>query len=113
MRLSVSLIAAPYRASMDVSAAFAGRQLGSLRVLAIVQVTTLALIVIRVLAGISPSGLTRRRQAGYAGRLNQNRVWPSAESAPTRPPLASMSCFTIASPIPAPPRAWSRDFSTR
>jgi drug/metabolite transporter (DMT)-like permease len=58
--------------------------------------------------GRSPSG--RERQPG---RLNQNRVWPSAESAPTRPPPASTSCLTIASPMPAPPRARSRDFSTR
>ena len=51
--------------------------------------------------------------AGQAGRLNQNRVRPSRDSAPTRPPPCSTSCFTIASPIPAPPRSRSRDFSTR
>ncbi len=47
------------------------------------------------------------------GRLNHTRVWPSPDSAPTRPPADSMSCLTIARPIPAPPRARSRDFSTR
>lgn len=48
-----------------------------------------------------------------AGRLNQKRVTPSVDSAPTLPPEASTSCLTIASPMPAPPRARSRDFSTR
>jgi hypothetical protein len=48
-----------------------------------------------------------------AGRLNQNRVLPAADSAPTRPPADSTSCLTIAKPMPAPPRARSRDFSTR
>ena len=56
------------------------------------------------------AALSARRQPG---RLNQNRVWPPADSAPTRPPPASTSCFTIARPMPAPPRARSRDFSTR
>ncbi len=50
---------------------------------------------------------------GQAGRLNQIRVRPSADSAPTWPPVVSTSCFTMANPIPAPPRAGSRDFSTR
>jgi len=48
-----------------------------------------------------------------AGRLNQNCVLPAADSAPTRPPADSTSCLTIANPMPAPPRARSRDFSTR
>ncbi len=44
--LSLGLIAALCWGSTDVSAAFAGRRLGSLRVAAIVQVTSLALIVV-------------------------------------------------------------------
>ena len=47
------------------------------------------------------------------GSRNQNRVRPLSDSAPTWPPTASTSCFTIARPMPAPPRAVSRDFSTR
>ncbi len=53
------------------------------------------------------------RAARQAGTLNQKRVSPSADSAPTRPPSCSTSCLTMASPMPAPPRARSRDFSTR
>jgi drug/metabolite transporter (DMT)-like permease len=60
-----------------------------------------------------PGGRGAAVAQGQAGMLNQNRVWPSTDSAPTRPPPASTSCLTIASPMPAPPRARSRDFSTR
>ncbi len=60
------------------------------------------------------------RYAGYSvprthqtGRMNHTRVWPSVDSAPTRPPWPSTSCFTMDRPMPAPPRARSRDLSTR
>ena len=53
-----------------------------------------------------------RRQAP-AGSVSQNVVQPASDVAPTRPPASSTSWRTIASPIPAPPRARSRDFSTR
>lgn len=56
--LSLGLIAALCWGSTDVSAAFAGRRLGSLRVAAIVQVTSLALIV--VLCAIRGSWLPAR-----------------------------------------------------
>ena len=47
-----------------------------------------------------------------AGRLNQKRV-PAAGLGADAPAPPSTSCLTIASPMPAPPRARSRDFSTR
>ena len=53
------------------------------------------------------------RAQGARGRLNQKRVRSAADSAPTRPPPSSTSVFTIARPMPAPPLARSRDFSTR
>ena len=52
-------------------------------------------------------------EVAQAGRRNQNRVRPDDDSAPTLPPMARMSWSTIASPIPAPPCARSRDLSTR
>src|SRR4029077_13870259 len=48
-----------------------------------------------------------------AGRLNEKRVDRSSDPTPTRPPTDSTSWRTMARPIPAPPCAWSRDFSTR
>ncbi len=54
-----------------------------------------------------------RATAAQPGRLNQKRVIPSRDSAPTAPPAASTIWRTIASPIPAPPLARSRDLSTR
>lgn len=48
-----------------------------------------------------------------AGRLNQNLVKPSPDSAPTLPPNDDTSSATMARPIPAPPWSASRDFSTR
>ena len=57
--------------------------------------------------------LARPVEPSRAGRLNQNRVRPSTDSTPTRPPAASIACWTMARPIPAPPRPRSRDFSTR
>ena len=60
-----------------------------------------------------PRGRTAAPARRQPGRLNQNRVRPFADSAPTWPPPCSTSCLTTASPIPAPPRARSRDFSTR
>ena len=55
----------------------------------------------------------KRRAEGPAGRLNQKRVRPGVDSAPTWPPQPSTSCLTMARPMPAPPSARSRDFSTR
>jgi hypothetical protein len=65
----------------------------------------------------------QRRQAGvrggagarhrHDGTVNQKRVRPPPDSAPTRPPAASTSWRTIASPMPAPPLVTSRDLSTR
>ena len=52
-------------------------------------------------------------RARQAGRLNQNLVRSPADSTPTVPPTASTSCFTMASPIPAPPWLRSRDLLTR
>ena len=46
-------------------------------------------------------------------RLNQNRVSPGCEFTPTWPPAASTNSLTTARPIPAPPWAVFRDFSTR
>src|SRR5207244_5559623 len=57
--------------------------------------------------------LTAAERYATAGRLNQKRVSSGDDSAPTRPPPSSTSVFTIARPIPAPPPARSRDFSTR
>src|SRR5438132_7699426 len=37
----------------------------------------------------------------YVGRLNQNRVTPACDSAPTRPPVPSTNCLTMARPMPA------------
>src|SRR4029077_21107533 len=74
---------------------------------------------VNVVEGLLPDGdaasQARHKATVFyaAGRLNQKRVSRPSESAPTRPPDASTSCLTIASPIPAPPRAASRDFSTR
>jgi len=42
-----------------------------------------------------------------------NSVQPPSDETPTRPPAASTGCFTIARPMPAPPRSRSHDFSTR
>src|SRR5207253_794393 len=53
------------------------------------------------------------QESQAAGRLNQKRADPGGASTPTRPPAPSTSCLTMARPIPAPPRARSRDFSTR
>ena len=50
---------------------------------------------------------------GSGGRLNQKVVQPASETAPTRPPASSTRRRTMARPTPAPPRARSRDFSTR
>ena len=68
----------------------------------------------------SRPGTTRRIQGPVApdltrqaGSVNQKRVDPPPDSAPTRPPALSTSCLTMASPMPAPPRSGSRDFSTR
>ena len=69
-----------------------------------------------ILVGMIAIGLPKLRvdrARRQAGRLNQKRVVPVADSAPTRPPADSTSCLTIARPMPAPPRARSRDFSTR
>src|SRR5438067_12616461 len=56
--------------------------------------------------------MKRRHQTNTIGRLNQKRVSPDRDSTPTRPPVDSTNCFTIARPMPAPPRARSRDLST-
>lgn len=48
-----------------------------------------------------------------AGRLNQNTVLPGALCAPVFPPWASRISFTMASPIPVPPKSLERDFSPR
>src|SRR5438132_4046110 len=70
------------------------------------------LVVLR--EGNVPLQARHKTAARYAmGRLNQNRVKWLFESAPTRPPNPSTSCLTMARPMPAPPRAASRDFSTR
>ncbi len=47
------------------------------------------------------------------GSVNQKVVASASDVAPTRPPAPSTSRLTMASPMPAPPDARSRDFSTR
>ena len=54
-----------------------------------------------------------RGRSPQPGSVSQNVVQPPSLLTPTRPPAASTSWRTIASPIPAPPRSRSRDFSTR
>ncbi len=52
-------------------------------------------------------------QSSARGRLNQKRVLPGALSTPVLPPWASRISFTMASPIPVPPKSLERDFSAR
>ena len=65
------------------------------------------------LGGASRRPGLRSRPSRQLGSENQNVVVPASELAPTRPPASSTRRLTIASPIPAPPDARSRDRSTR
>ena len=78
----------------------------------------------RIQSGSEAAGLSTGTMAGpddasmtlaapQAGSVSQKVVQPPSLVTPTRPPADSTSWRTIASPIPAPPRSRSRDFSTR